>query len=173
MCSPRVTLHPCSCNADWACRCNAHGMDMVHAGELSYYPKAGMLRKGRMLYCVRVRILDFGWCFWRDLVMMPPTVVSFRDVQSDPNRHRYTWTLHFLRHYPFDGLSLHVDFTFKGKTPVVHIWRIQRAMRRFLRRRFEQRSLAVLMGSHERLGCGCVFADLSHDLICQSILVHL
>ena len=47
----------------------------------------------------------------------------------------------------------------------VHLWRLQRAVRAFLRRRMEQRALAVAMGVHARLGRSSAMADLPADVL--------
>jgi hypothetical protein len=50
--------------------------------------------------------------------------------------------------------------------PVIHVWRIQRVVRLFLRKKYEQRALALAMGQHARLGGElCAYACLPADLL--------
>ena len=50
-------------------------------------------------------------------------------------------------------------------TPIVHVCRIQRAARRYIRRRVEERALAVAMSAHPRLGANSgLLADIPCDI---------
>ena len=55
--------------------------------------------------------------------------------------------------------------TIPGVYLAIHVWRVQRAIRCYLRKRFEQRALAMVMGLHTRLGQECAFACLPADLV--------
>jgi hypothetical protein len=53
----------------------------------------------------------------------------------------------------------------RGVTPIVHLWRIQRAVRNFLARRYQARTLALMMGLHERLGDLSLISTLPEDVL--------
>ena len=75
------------------------------------------------------------------------------------------WTvLHIIYAADWPGY-LHLRPTIQGVFPAVRVWRVQRAIRCFLRWRYEQRALAMAMGLHARLGQGCVFACLPSDVL--------
>ena len=72
---------------------------------------------------------------------------------------------------PSHGWSFPVTAFLNGGTPIVHVWRMQRAVRRWLRRKWEERALAVMMVSHVRLGALSDLALLPSDVIHQNVLV--
>jgi hypothetical protein len=137
---------------------------MMHNGDVSLYPKAGLFRLGRTLYNVRnVSISDSQW--YGFLLGGPKIVWTMPSWSVVPVDGDCVWILlrvYFAQNEP--GI-IHLRPTIKGVFPAIHVWRIQRVIRRFLRRCFERRALAMVMGLHERLGQECVFASLSEDLV--------
>lgn len=141
------------------CQCPKTGM--IEGVDATYYPSAGFLRIGRQLYNTRtLQALGEGHHFWEAVVKCQPILHAARSV-------------YMCRHYRLYYLTLSVMFSFGSlaanglrtgsSTPMtswdhrrirltVWVWRIQRAMRAFLRRKWEARALAVAMGWHARLG---------------------
>ena len=137
---------------------------MHHAGDMSVYPRSGLLRHGSRLYSWRHLALSTG--FWRDFIeMCPELVLHKRRIDVDPVDRDYFWTI--FRIDPVPGLArmVHVSPTWKGVFPVVYVWRIQRAVKGFLRRRHEERALALAMCWHARLGAGSIMACLGEDIL--------
>lgn len=128
---------------------------MIHSDDSAFYPKAGLLCLGRMLFKVRM-CMHMGAHYWHWLVHKPPGV---RSVVAFPNPGHQNYTiisvldsdLHSASNN-FRVISMNADTRIHGVSTSVLVWRIQRAIRQFLVRRFEERSLSVLMVSHERLG---------------------
>ena len=146
------------------CRCITDRM--IHHNNSSYYPKAGFFRDGRTLFDVRVYAFT--------LVHLPPGFSLSKYTYATEKM--YYLTLRFEgQGSGRSGAMLMASPTFRGVSPVVHIWRIQKAVREYLRRKnFEQRALAVMMGVHIRLGISCPFAALPVDVvrvICQGLMI--
>ena len=130
---------------------------MMHAGDVSFYPKAGMFRLGRSL-CSARNNNKFDDRFWRKLATSSP-FLAFRHGRYI--QYRLLKTVHAL------GLeaSVIITPTIGVVTPVVHVWRIQRAVRRFLKLRLEQKAFALTMCYHGRLGSKCAIACLPPDVL--------
>jgi len=64
-----------------------------------------------------------------------------------------------------------VEYLHKGVSLVVHVRRAQRAIKRFLRRKWEGRVLAVMMATHARLGAGSVLERLHPDVLAAILLL--
>ena len=124
---------------------------MIDGGGMTYYPQAGCLRIKRKLYNVR----SFGGCFGKHFW---ETIVLKRGY--DTRIGALPWPKHgviylsIIVQLPGETPSMMVPMlsTVGGITPIVHVWRIQRAARRYIRRRFEERALAAAMATHPRLG---------------------
>jgi hypothetical protein len=130
---------------------------MMHSETASVYPKAGCLRIGRSLYSIRGLYTAVGKHLWGRLIC--------NDAQ--PHTQRY-----FMNNQLYVGFNmgegmcrcLKMDTTIAGVTPVVHVWRIQRAIRRTVQQRAEERALALSMGLHARLGSHSQMAELPADV---------
>ncbi len=158
------------------CQCDSHNLKAVHHGELAYYPQAGWLRVGRRLFRLRW-IGRHGQHFWDCLVRLLAVVGVVKTRGScntcyiscviprelDPNEREIWAGVDFLS---FSGWPwLGTDHGGMFLSPIVLIWRIQRAVRQFLKRNFEKRALAWMMGSHARLSCGTAgTADIPADI---------
>ena len=59
---------------------------------------------------------------------------------------------------------------FKTPPVIVHVWRIQRALRGYLKRRQRAKQLAVLMGLHSRLGGQSLIACMPVDVLVMKVL---
>ena len=130
-------------------------MSMTHVRDTSYYPKAGMFREGRRMYSVRpLKLSDSVWCGYVErgakIIITHTREFLFESIVITSD--------------VFDGQSLlrFVNPTLQGVYLAIHVWRIQRATRRFLSAR---RALAMAMGLHARLGQQCAFACLPADLL--------
>lgn len=144
------------------CRCQK-GKYFMHSDDSAFYPKAGLFRKGRILYKVRMS-LHMGGHFWHWLVHRPLGIVS---VTVLPNRtyQNYTFVIMLAPHtHSYRSILMNADTRICGVSMIVLVWRIQRAMRQFLRRRLEGKFLAVAMVSHARLGAGSLWADTPGDV---------
>ena len=133
---------------------------MIHAGDVTYYPEAGMFRLGRS-FCKAQNNNKYDDLFWREFVTSSP-LMTYR-------RGRYVhYRLLKTAHTPDLKALVFVTPTVGAITPVVHVWRIQRAVRRFLQTRFEQqRTLALAMCYHKRLGSESAIACLPEDILLQ------
>ena len=142
-------------------------MEMVHNAHVSYYPRAGFFRVGRRMYSAR-NMTFMGRHFWPFLVdshSRPGAVVILRDsvcnaffvaLRGPDQRNQ------------FNAVQFYICPTVAGLTPITHVWRIQRAVRGWLR---ERRALATMMAWHVRLGEASALVTLPCDVMRQHILV--
>jgi hypothetical protein len=129
---------------------------MIHNKNVSYYPKAGMFREGRKMYSVR----HFGLsdAMWYEMMARSPEILYIENRGGNG-----VW-ITLLRYYYGSDWIGYVQF--QNIYPVIHVWRVQRAVRLFLRKQYEQRALALAMGQHARLGGElCAYACLPADLL--------
>jgi hypothetical protein len=63
------------------------------------------------------------------------------------------------------------EYLHKGVSLVVHVRRAQRAIKRFLRRKWEERALIVMLATHARLGAGSVLGRLHPDVLAAILLL--
>lgn len=136
--------------------------EMMHGNNASYYPSLGFFSTGRRL--LHVASCRFGGHFWH-AVISTPSRFSNMTVASDKILRVY----HLILDFDMDGgrgvAYSRIPHTLRAATPIVHLWRIQRAVRRFLADRFQRRALALMMAFHARLGAGSLLAALPEDLI--------
>jgi len=129
---------------------------MIHTGNTSYYPKAGMFRQGGRLY--RVRHLGLSDAMWYEMMARSPELLYIENRGGDA-----VW-ITLLRYYYGPDWIGYVQL--QNIYPAIHVWRVQRAVRLFLRKQYEQRALALAMGQHARLGGElCAYACLPADLL--------
>jgi hypothetical protein len=154
------------------CKCTQDPSRMIHGTDATLYPKAGCFRVGRSLYNTRLFYNSFGRHFW-DLFIGNPAGICRRTVYLYSKHSIYYAALAIVQ----DGgvnrrvaVCFPIDPTIGGVMPVVSVWRIQRAVRGFLRHKFNQRALAVMMGLHSRLGCQCSLSCLPADVVSKNIL---
>ena len=121
---------------------------MIHTGNVTYYPKAGLMRHGKTLYDWRHMLLS-NW-FWREFIDSKPNVVHTK-LQVDSLLRDCFFIIIKISARPATPATVYVSPLFRGVLPVIYVWRIQRAMRRFLTSRREQQGLALAMGLHARL----------------------
>ena len=149
-----------------ACRCT-RGLSLIKSDNSAFYPKAGLFHVGRFLFKVRM-CLHMGAHYWHWLVHKPPGV---RSVVLLPNRLYQNYTivmildpdLHSISG-TFRSLMMNADTRIGGVSTSVLVWRIQRAIRQFLRRKMERKLLTLAMVSHARLGIGSPWINLPTDL---------
>ena len=135
---------------------------MIHAGDVTYYPKARLMRHGLTLYNWRhMRLSDW---FWYEFMETKSKVVCVK-LQVDPDHRDCFYMVIKFSAKPGEHATVFCSPSFSGVSPVIYVWRIQRAMRRFLTSRREQQGLALAMGLHARLGLDCPINCLSSDLL--------
>ena len=132
----------------------------------SYYPKAGCYRIGRIMYGVR-NLTSEKKSFWEILVQRG--VVNrhtFNEAGREEKCTVYIWSSNLQQHMLVlrqgRATSVTLDTTIDGVRPMVHVWRIQRAIRNFLWRR---RGIALVMGLHDRLGARSQLMVLNSELL--------
>ena len=159
--------HPMSrCAFDNVLHCICRQNDKMHGPDASYYPKLGFFRFGRRIY--NVASCRFGGHFWHAVVNTP---AHFSGVTVAVDRVLVLYHL-LIDFEAGDGRGVaysRIPPVLRGVTPIVHLWRIQRAVRRFLARRFQARSLALMMALHDRLGALSLIGTLPEDVIRHNI----
>ncbi len=161
---------PCpSCDVT-CCRCKLNPREIMHGKDASFYPVMGCFRLGNALFNTQSISDQLGRHLWKAIVS-PPAGIQGRRV--------YLWRGESLYYLCISisagnrlGVFTSVHSTVWCVAPLVLVWRIQRAMRAFLRRRRESRALAVCMGQHRRLGHCSPFALLDEDAL-RCVLVHI
>jgi hypothetical protein len=145
------------------CRCDIKTPAMTDGEGTTYYPKAGCLRFHRRLYNVRSFCDCFGKHFWEMLVSKRG---DGGDITILPwARHRIVYLAIVRVDDGTAGMMVPMLSTVGKITPIVHVWRIQRAARRYIRRRLEERALAVAMSVHRRLGADSgLLAEIPCDI---------
>ena len=146
-----------------ACRCPKNVNASVHSADASYYPRACLFRMGRRLFHVRMFDKGLGRHFWEMVVHNSPGLCS-RTLY--PDRLYHVQSLCFKLNAPVrGGAAVPMQWNIAGVSLVVHMWRIQRAVRAHLRRRWEKRALAVAMAAHHRLGQDSLLAAYPTELL--------
>ena len=153
---------PCPKHDVTLCRCNLNPSEMIHGIDASFYPKAGCFRLGNSLYPAREYFEPFGRHMWESFIHNPAGV-SQRYLYSSSSRFDYRGVSFYM--LAGTGVSFYFLSTMNGLLPSVHIRRIQRAMRTFLQRKYEQRALATTMGLHGRLGDTSCLSRLPEDVL--------
>ena len=142
---------------------------MIHGPENTIYPKAGLLRTGRSLYNVRALLKGEGMRYLELFVSKTcDRIVSVMDrVLGDE-----CWIYTLIGREVGEQNRAYFCVRRNLKTPpvIVHVWRIQRAIRCYLERRRRGRLLAVMMGLHSRLGRECALALLPADVVRMNIV---
>lgn len=141
---------------------------MFHTQDASFYPKSALFRQGRSLY--NWRHLGVSESFWNKTLdkCKNDVRIQINIYIDDINR---DWFLSILKFSFANGLEgrFYLGPRFNVVFPMFFIWKIQRAMRRFLRKRFEERAVAVMMCLHSRLGQVSELACLHEDTL-QSVV---
>ena len=139
---------------------------LTHA-DTRFYPKAGCFSYGRQLYSVRR--IGAGKHFWEALISNKTGVIHSHLRHSGKDRLRTLYCT--IKHEEgVRDIIMTVKLNMYGLPPIMHIWGIQRQMRRFLQHRFEKRSVAVLMALHARLGCNSLLGCLPEDVIVEFLI---
>jgi hypothetical protein len=144
-------MQACLSDSPLHCRCDIKKVPMADGAVATYYPRAGCLRIQRKLYNIRSFCDCFGKHFWEMLVSHRGNGTIFRVVP---------WPKHGVIYLSISvwaqneraGMMVPMLATVGEIAPIVSVWRIQRAARCYIRRRFEARALAVAMATHSRLG---------------------
>ena len=150
-------MSTCTVDVVTLCCCNLNPSEIIHGADASFYPKAGCFRMGKILYSARSVYGWFGRHMWEIIINNPGDV---RQICV----YRYH---HLINVRVGSGISFYFMPTINGLLPSVHIRRIQRAMRMFLQRKFEQRALAMTMGLHGRLGVTSWLSGLPEDIVAK------
>ena len=157
-----TSTHQCTVDDVTLCRCNLNPSEIIHGADASFYPKAGCFRMGKILYSARSCYSWFGRHMWEILIHNPG------GVRQSCVYHSY----HSINVRVGTGISFYFMPTINGLLPSVHIRRIQRAMRMFLQRKFEQRALAMTMGLHGRLGVTSCLSGLPEDIVARILAIY-
>ena len=157
-------MQTCMAFSPLHCRCNIKKPAMTDGEGTTYYPKAGCLRFHRKLYNVRSFCDCFGQHFWEMLVSRRGDGTQITMLPWP--RHHITYLAINVRvHHETAGMMVPMLSTVGEITPIVHVWRIQRAARRYIRRRVEERALAAAMAAHPRLGANSgLLAEIPCDI---------
>jgi hypothetical protein len=136
---------------------------MIHAPEATFYAQCMLVRVGKQLFDFRG--LDYtGKDFWADFVLAE-------------EGGKYPKRIHVWPSHDSDNLIALVSIlcgddavflkpTLNGVLPFIYMWRIQRLFRRKLA---ERRVLAVMMGTHWRLGADSALGCLPVDVVAREI----
>jgi hypothetical protein len=141
---------------------------MIHGTDASFYPKAGCFRLGSSLYPAREYFQTFGQHMWESFIHNPAGV-SQRYLYNSSSRFKYRGLSFYM--LAGTGVSFYFLSTMNGLMSSVHIRRIQRAMRLFLQRKYEQRALATMMGLHGRLGDTSCLSGLPEDVLAKILVM--
>ena len=141
---------------------------MIHVGDISLYTKAGLLRHRQSLY--NWRIWGKPDEFWRERISDDPAVHT--DVYVDYCEGGFVVNMLIICPIHSDSKMLVSGLMYKWVFPAMFVWRIQRVMREFLRRKLEKRALAVAMCWHARLGSGSLMACLDTDVMRQVLVMY-
>ena len=153
-------MHVCPKSDIVQCLCEHE--EMMHGPNASLYPSLGFFRTGRRL--LHVASCRVGGHFWHAVVNTPS---SFSGMTIAPDKDLKVYHL-IIDFYMDGGRGLaysRIPLVLRNATPIVHLWRIQRVVRKFLLRRFQQRGLALMMGTHGRLGDQCLLNCLPDDVV--------
>lgn len=147
---------------------------MVFGLNATYYPTCKLLRVENQLFCMRpTRIgrhaLQMLVHAANSSFFCAPLHTSYKRVFLG---FQYSVTL------PVGGTFVEIPSRFTYAVGylhnevllVVHVRRAQRAIRRYLRRKWEERALAVMMASHARLGAGSALEGLQADVLAMILL---
>ena len=141
------------------CRC-MEGLTMLTHADTRYYPKAGCFSYGRQLYSVRR--IGVGRHFWEALISNKTGIIYSHLRHNGKDRLRTLYCT--IKHEEgVRDVIMTVKLNMYGLPPIMQIWGIQRQMRRFLQRQSEERSEAVMMALHARLGCSSHLGCLPED----------
>ena len=144
-------MQACMAFSPLHCRCDIKKPAMWDGEGMTYYPKAGCLRFHRKLYNVRSFCDCFGKHFWETLVSRRGDGTKITMLPW-PRHHTTYLAIRVRVQADTTGMMVPMLSTVGEITPIVHVWRIQRAARRYIRRRVEERALAAAMAAHPRLG---------------------
>ena len=144
------------------CRCK-QDLKIFHSKDASYYPKAGFFRIGRKLY--NGRRVGAGRHFWEGFISNHAWVI--KAFVRFCGEHQFCLYAAIQNREVVMDVIMTVNAMINRLPPVMHVWRIQRQMRRFLqcKAEIEQRRLTALMALHPRLGCQSRVACLPEDVL--------
>lgn len=151
----------CPCDDAFDCRCRCTGR-IITVGDTTYYPRFCCLKIGRQLFGYWGRRGPHYWEFvlqhgglwiWTDKSHRLYELDVSRTVAPTPGMIQIRREILPLPHL------------FRGVTIVVHVWRIQRAVRAFLTRRNRERVVAFAMAWHSRLGVDALVGYLDKQLV--------
>jgi hypothetical protein len=142
------------------CRCKRK--DLIVKAHGAYYPCMGMFKEGRRF--LNIKSNGFCWHFWNSMVTIPDCFSS-RSLVLIRETRAYVLCLQ-VQHAAgvVYGISAVAESTFMGVRPNIHVWRVQRAVRRFIMRLNERRQ-AIAMALHSRLGMKSILSSLPDDLV--------
>ena len=157
-------MNHCPVSEFGLCLCD-DDLNLKNGENASFYPRSGCFRVGRLLY--NAREVWMGTHFWDHFIRNPGiSKIVFTHTQGK----KFNAWLRLTAESGLSGFEVFIDPTIGGIFPVIYVWRIQRQIRRFLRRSLEQRILAVMMSSHPLLGCQSCLANVPLDVMQEHII---
>ena len=147
------------CNNSWYgfCLC-PNSPTFMRSHDATFYAKAGCFRIGRSLYSAR----SYGYTsrhFWQSFIHLPSG--HRRRISVMPRG----FVLYFDISISELSVLKHVERPFiNGVLPMIHVWRVQRAIKRFLREKLARR-VAFMMSAHPRLGSSSTLACIPPELL--------
>lgn len=155
-CDQQKNTSPMECTAanPGECRCQLDSTWVV--GDMAIYPQSKLL-------------------MWKTYLMRFPGVLpGLHKLNTAPVFHIFrvptaSNNLRFyMRNAPVDipAWAFSCDVDYMG---FMQVWRLQRWWRRVLERKYQERALAVMMGTHERLGESSWLGVLDEGTVCICI----
>jgi hypothetical protein len=146
------------------CNC-PHPEHMIFSPYATYYPRCKLLRVENQLFSLQSTRI--GRHALQMLVHALSSSFSYTLVSGLYNR-IYLGFLYrdsVTRSIGHSQFTCGVEYLHHGVMLVVHVRRVQRAARRYMRCKWEGRALAVMMASHARLGLGSTLKNLHLDAL--------
>ena len=136
-----MTVPPCPAGDDvFLCRCTHNASEMLHGTDASLYPKSGCLRVGKTVLVARsaYSMMMMGRHLW-EIIIENNVEACRRQIFYDKKCTDYCLSIQL----PTTGARMVFPLQpfICGVLPIVHIKRIQRAMRHSLRRKRENRAI--------------------------------
>lgn len=150
------------------CTCPPHE-HIIFSPDATFYPKSRLLRVGNQLFIMRSEFI--GRHAISTLVHALNSSFSYMLVGGVYNRIYIGFQYSMTR--KINGMVVNIpsrftcglEYLHHGVVLTVHVRRVQRAIRSFLRRKWEERAVAVMMASHKRLGLGSALGSLHSDVL--------
>ena len=143
---------------------------IVFGRDATYYPKCKLLRVKNQLFCMRSTVI--GRHAMQRLVSSVGSSSFFMYISSVYNNRIYLSFTYSVM-LSSGGISMEipsrntcgVEYLCSGLNMLVHVRRVQRAAKRYMLKKRQERALALMMASHARLGAGSLLEGLHVDVL--------